>query len=421
MKIIFFFAFFLNICIANCDVIKEYKSTNIHTVLIRNIENDLLDPIIQLQSNDVLKLSFDELGNNITNYVYSFVHCDSEWRESDLLPTEYIDGFTENYIENFSFSFNTIIDYVHYECLFPNENVNFLLSGNYILLVQNESSREVVLKRKIVVYENIVQIKTGIKKATFANEMTSKQEIDFEVFHSNIDVKNAIDEIKIVIQQNDNWQTIKKNIKPTFIKKNSLEYNYDNEINFTGGNEFRDFNISSLRFFSKNIDTIYTTRKNIYHNPIYVVNLKQDHNRSNKPYFEKYDLNGKLIIQKDNSYSPENESEYVVVKFSLSQNGLNTDEKIYLFGGLSNWNVNSDFLLQYNPKTKSFEKEILLKQGYYNYQYITKKGSGVSTDLIEGNYYETNNEYTIYVYHKSPWERHERLVGVEKITSNSLN
>ena len=421
MKTICFLIFFLNIFIIKCEVIKEYISNNIHTVLIRNIANDLLDPIIQLNSNDVLKLSFDEIGDNATNYTYSFLHCDSEWRKSDLLPTEYIEGFTENYIENFSFSFNTIVNYVHYECLFPNENINFLLSGNYILHVKNENSGEIILTKKIVVYEDIVQIKANVKRATFSQEITSKQEIDFEVFHSNIDVKNAIDEIKIVIQQNDNWQTVKKNIKPTFITHNSLEYNYDKEINFKGGNEFRDFNISSLRFFSKNIDTIYTKRNKLNNNLIYIVNLKEDYKRSNKPYFEKYDLNGKLIIQKENSYSPENESEYVIVQFNLAQDGISKDEKIYLFGSISNWDVKSDLLLKFNSETKRFEKEVLLKQGYYNYQYITKKGEEISTDLVEGNYYETNNEYTIYVYHKSPWERYERLVGIEKLTSNSLN
>ena len=106
MKIILFFVFFINIFLIKSETIKEYKASNIHTALIRNVENHLLDPIIKLHSNDVLKLSFDELGNNATNYIYSFIHCDSEWKKSDLLPTEYIEGFTENYIENFSFSFN---------------------------------------------------------------------------------------------------------------------------------------------------------------------------------------------------------------------------------------------------------------------------------------------------------------------------
>jgi len=421
MKIIFFLILVLNIPVSKCSIIEEYTSQNIKTVLMRNIENNLLDPIIKLNSNDKVRLSFDELGNNISNYVYRFIHCDSEWKKSDLLPTEYIEGFNENYIENFSFSFNTIIDYVHYECTFPNENINFLLSGNYILIVQNEETEEVILKRKIIVYESVVQIKANVKRATFIQDISSKQEIDFEVFYSNIDVKNPLDEIKIVIQQNDNWRSVKQNIQPTFITSNKLEYNYDQEINFRGGNEFRDFDISSLRFFSQNIDTIYKKKIKDYENSLYLVELKQDKSKQHKQYFEKYDLNGKRLIQKDNSYSPENECEYVLVKFQISNKNLHKDEKIYIFGALSNWNTNSEFLLKYNPQTKNFETQILLKQGYYNYQYVTKKENKISTDLIEGDYYETNNEYTIYVYYKSPWERYERLVGVEKITSNSLN
>ena len=421
MNFALYFLFLLNVFFAKCEVITEYKDKNIKTVLIHNVENELLDPIIRLNSNDVLKLSFDEIENDVKNYTYSFIHCDSDWNKSDLLPLDYIEGFTENYIENFSYSFNTNINYVHYECLFPNENFKFLLSGNYILIVQNESNQKTVLKRKIIVYENIVEVKASIKRATFANEIESKQEIDFEVFFSNINTNNPMDEIKIIIQQNDDWNNTKTNIKPTFIRQYSLEYNYDKEINFSGGNEYRDFNTSNLRFFSKNIDTIYTKKNKNYNNFFHIVELKKDIKQSNKPYFENYDLNGKLIVQKDNSYSPANEAEYVIVKFNLSSSGLNTNEDIYIYGNLSDWGISSDFLLDYNHKTKNFEKEVLLKQGYYNYKYVTLKGNKISSDLIEGNHYETNNEYTIYVYYKSPWERHERLVGVEKITSNSLN
>ena len=154
---------------------------------------------------------------------------------------------------------------------------------------------------------------------------------------------------------------------------------------------------------------------------MYFVKLITDEPNSNRPYFEQFDLNGKFIVNKDNSFSPKNESEYVNVKFSLQKNNRNLNEKIFIFGQLTNWLIDQNFLLKYNENSKNFETELLLKQGYYNYQYVTLKNNLPSTEEVEGNYYETNNEYTIYVFHKNPWSRYERLVGVEKITSNSLN
>ena len=400
---------------ANSQILNEYFAENIKTVLIQNTENELLDPIINLNSNEQLLLSFDEIGTNLSNYKYSFVHCNSKWEKSDLIESDYLDGFYENYIEEYFFSFNTNIDYTNYQCIFPNENINFLKSGFYFLIVKNEDTGEEIIKKKFVIYEDIVKVKARCKRATYAKDIESKQEIDFEVFYSNLEIFNPSIELNILIQKNDEWLSTKKAIKPTQINNQSIKFDYDEELSFNGGNEFREFNTSNLNFYSKNIDTIY------YKNNMYLVELIADKKKSNRPYFEQFDLNGKFIIEKNNSFSPKNESEYVNVKFSLKKTNQNINEKIFIFGQLTNWLIDPNFLLKHNEKSKNFEAELLLKQGYYNYQYVTMKNNLPSTNEVEGDFFETNNEYTIYVFHKNPWSRYERLVGVEKITSNSLN
>jgi len=299
---------------ANSQILNEYFAENIKTVLIQNTENELLDPIINLNSNEQLLLSFDEIGTNLSNYKYSFVHCNSKWEKSDLIESDYLDGFYENYIEEYFFSFNTNIDYTNYQCIFPNENINFLKSGFYFLIVKNEDTGEEIIKKKFVIYEDIVKVKARCKRATYAKDIESKQEIDFEVFYSNLEIFNPSIELNILIQKNDEWLSTKKAIKPTQINNQSIKFDYDEELSFNGGNEFREFNTSNLNFYSKNIDTIY------YKNNMYLVELIADKKKSNRPYFEQFDLNGKFIIEKNNSFSPKNESEYVNVKFSLKKN-----------------------------------------------------------------------------------------------------
>ena len=140
MKPMFFLLVFVFFFKANSQILSEYFAENIKTVLIQNTKNELLDPIINLNSNEQLLLSFDEIGTNLANYKYSFIHCNSKWEKSDLIESDYLDGFYENYIEEYFFSFNTNVNYTNYQCIFPNENINFLKSGFYFLIVKNEDT-----------------------------------------------------------------------------------------------------------------------------------------------------------------------------------------------------------------------------------------------------------------------------------------
>ena len=411
--------------------LKDYEYNDcVKTAILENSQNYLLDPIIKLNSEETLKLSFDDLNNNLEYYLYTFIHCDSNWEESEIIYTEYLDGFQENYIENYDFSFNTLQDYIHYELTFPNENIKFLKSGNYIILVYDEDMNPIITKR-FIVYEEIVRIDSNLKRGTFVKDFYTKHEIDFKVNLNNLAIQNPYEEIKIIIQQNDNWNNVKKNIRPSFISKNILEYDYEEEISFNSGNEFRHFEISNLEFFSENIDSIYTKeidkenstlnlescRSKFNHENILFASLKKDYSRKKNSYFSKYDLNGKMQIKNSRSNYPEYESEYLTVDFLLKVDSKLNSE-VYIFGAISNWNIDEKYKMHYDPNSKTYQASLFLKQGYYDYQYLT---NGINRNKIEGNYFETKNEYTIYVYYKPIWSRYEKIIGINKITSNYLD
>ena len=66
----------------------------------------------------------------------------------------------------------------------------------------------------------------------------------------------------------------------------------------------------------------------------------------------------------------------------------------------------------YNPATRAYEKSLLLKQGAYNYRYVLQRpGRAADAAPIEGNFYETRNEYQIRIYHRPQGARYDRLVG----------
>jgi len=430
------FILILNYCYSQPIIddlfLKDHNYINcIKTSILENNQNYLLDPIIKLNSTETLKLSFDDLSNNLEYYMYTFIHCDSNWEESEIIYSEYLDGFFENYIESYSFSFNTIQKYIHYELIFPNENINFLKSGNYIILIYDENMNPIITKR-FIVYEEIVKIESVLKRGTFVKDFDTKHEIDFKINLNNLIIQNPYEEIKVVIQQNDNWNNVKKNMRPSFIGTDFLEYDYDGEISFNAGNEFRHFEISNLDFFSENIDSIYTqkitkflsTKENklcdnqLVNQNIFFASIKKDYSRQKNNYFNKYDLNGKMKIKNSRSNYPEYESEYVMVDFYLKHNSKKNSD-IYIYGAISNWNINEEFKMKYDEDSQAHQLRLFLKQGYYDYQYILKNEN--EPNMIEGNYFETKNEYTIYVYHKPIWSRYEKIIGINKITSNYLD
>lgn len=409
---------------------KDFNYSNcIKSSTLTNNENELLDPIIKLNSNQTLKLSFDDLDNNLKYYMYTFIHCDSNWGKSEIIYSEYLNGFYENYIEEYYYSFNTIQQYIHYELTFPNENINFLKSGNYIIIIYDEYMNPILTKR-FIVYEDILRIKSNVKRGTFSKDFDTKHEIDFEIYLDNFSIQNPFDEISIIIQQNDDWNNVKKNVQPSFVGKNIIKYDYEQQTSFNAGNEFRKFEISNIDFFSENVDSIYlkeisenTLSKEIevckyISNDMLYASLKKDFSRNINRYFNNYDLNGKQQLFNERSNNSEYESEYIMVNFHLKY-PYDKSNDIYVYGAISNWEYQEKFRLKFDEELQLYTTRALLKQGYYDYQYKIK--NKYNENEIEGNYFETKNEYTIYVYYKPIWARYEKIIGINKITSNNLD
>jgi hypothetical protein len=113
----------------------EIFDTRIKTVQLFRQEWNLSYPFLKIRSNDKLVLGFDLLDKEPESYYYTFIHCDKDWKESSIYPSDYLDGLPEEQVENYKPSFNTTVHYYHYQLIFPNERINFRLSGNYIIKI----------------------------------------------------------------------------------------------------------------------------------------------------------------------------------------------------------------------------------------------------------------------------------------------
>jgi hypothetical protein len=392
-----------------------YKSS-IRTVQLYETSWEFAQPLIKFNSGEQLHLSFDDLDADQKQYSMTVVHCDAKWNPSDLMIQEYIQGFYDLNILNFNFSVNTLQKYTHYSIVFPTQNMQLTKSGNYIVYVyQNGDKNKLVLSRRFMVLDEKVSVIGNIKQAIGNDEQYEKQHLDFSVVNTSYNITNSHVDLKVVISQNYRWDNAVYDIKPTFNTPTQLTYSLDDMSTFNGGNEFRYFDLRSLRTYTERVKSIYKDSTNHYR-----ADLMSDENRSNQGYIFYNDLNGGFLIKnKDMAFNQDIEADYVNVNFFMPFDNPTPEGNFYVLGKLSNWKLDKGNRMSYNYKRGGYECNLLIKQGYYNYIYAFLKDKSKAGDetLTEGNHWETENDYIIYVYHRTRGTYYDQLIGVRKFNS----
>ena len=392
----------------------ETFNRQIKTVLCHNTIDELSLPIINLNSAEQLLISFDDLDTDIKDYYFTIIHCKSDWTASDLMQSEYIDGFTDEPITNYEFSFNTLQKYSHYSFNFPTEELKPLLSGNYVFKIYEQGGETIAFKR-FMVLETMLTIKAEVRRATLVDDRKTKHEIDFIIKHPDITIADPFSDIKVTIKQNNRGDNAITDLKPLFVKNNELIYDYQEDNTFWGNNEFRHFDIKSLRYQSERIKEI------IFDSTYHHVYLFNDRKRPFDRYSIEPDINGKFLIKSQEGWKSSIEADYAFVHFTLPVDHISYGE-LYVIGEFTNWQLEAANKLKYNAEKMQYEASIYLKQGYYNYHYALKDTTTnrVDVSFIEGTHYQTRNDYYIYVYYRAVGDRYDRFVGFLKTSSKEL-
>lgn len=397
----------------------NYKP-NIKTIQFYESSWEYAPPIIDLNNNEQLHLSFDDLDADQKQYSVSFIHCNSDWTPSDLMISEYLNGFFDLNILNFSFSANTFQKYTHFSILFPvmNTQINtqFTKSGNYLLYVYaNGDKNDLVFSRRFMVYDNKVSLAINMRQTIGGEEQFKKQHLDFSISSNGYQINNPYKDLKVTITQNNRWDNAVYDIKPTFMNGNEFSYSLDDASTFNGGNEFRFFDIRSLRFLTEKVKDIYKDDDLKNH-----VVLYPDQLRLTKPYLFYNDFNGYFIIKNRETMGDQNlEADYVFVEFFLPYAIPESKGSFYILGKLTDWKMNKNSKMTYNHSRLGYETKLYLKQGYYNYIYVLSddEKKGGNETITEGNHWDTENDYCIYVYHRKFGTYYDQLIGLKKINS----
>ncbi len=399
--------------LATAQVEKEIVPPyNIKTIsFVQNNQNVV--PIFQL--GDAFQLQFDDLFGNDASYFYEIIHCDYNWNPSDLQKRDYLQGFDNQRIQESTSSFNCLQIYTHYRLNFPNSNTQLKISGNYILKILNED-KEVVFSRKLILYEDLVTVPIQVKRARNVTNLDSKHNLEFTIKSNVINFQNPLKNIKTVLLQNGKFQTAISNIAPQYTMGNDLVYKYDTPTQFWAGNEFLYFDNKEIRVASNNISQI-DSQKDIYSSYLFT-----NEARANSNYYNWPDVNGNFVVRRLFAENSEIEADYSWVYFSLSAPLFrSSDGAIYVTGMFNNYALTPENKMEYNTEKGIYEKAILIKQGFTNFEYSAVKPNG-TIDLenaIDGNFYQTENEYTVLVYYRENTDRYDHVIG--KGTATSLN
>lgn len=406
MKNVFLLAIILFVTSAYSQVQREVMPPfNIKTITFMQGDKNV-NPIFRL--GDVITVEFDDLFGNEANYYYKIIHCDYDWKQSQLMPVEYIDGVDNQRIINYFNSRNTLQSFSHYKLTIPNNFTKRLkVSGNYMLEIYN-NDEELVFSRKFIIYEDIVKVPIQVRSARDVRVVNQKHNLDFMVKPGDFLLQNPIKNIKLNIFKNGMINQGIMGVKPMFTLANDLIYRYDKETQFWGGNEYMFFDTKDIRGNIGNVAFVDSQSGDLYK-----MYLFPNVARSKFPYTYYPDINGSFLIQ--NIMARENfhtESDYTWMKFSLRSDKY-SDRNVYVSGLFSNFAFTEEYKMSYNENDGAYELFLLMKQGIYNYNYVLldNKGKVDEENAIDGNFFQTENDYYVMVYYRADNDRFDRVIG----------
>lgn len=389
----------------------QVNNKQIKTLQVRVSGNPFSDPYIPLVGNERIEINFDALNPSMNQYAYSVVHCNADWSRSVLSPIEYINGFQGMTIEDFATSMGTSVEYTNYRLLLPNEDVQFKVSGNYAIRVYPENNPDqTAFIACFSVVEPLVKIAASVSGNTDIDTNQTHQQVSFVINNKNYPITYPQTDLKIWVYQNNRRDNAVTGLQPMSILENQIAYTNNRNLIFDAGNEYRRMEFISNSYNGMHVENIS------FHNPYYHVELMTDYKRAGQPFQYDQDQDGRYFIRCSNCNDFDTEADYEIVHFTLAADEI-PDGNVYLNGELYNNVLDENSKMEYNPQTNQYEKSVLLKQGNYNYQYLfVPAGQTVGeTGPIEGNYYQAENEYSIYVYFHPMSARYDRLIGVTSI------
>lgn len=397
-----------------------YKPS-IHSVKLHKSGDIYGYPVIMLNGFDQLELHFDDMDADVKNYYYSYQLCNADWSAANLQPYDYIRGFQSNRITNYRNSSIVYTRYTHYQASIPDRNCVPTRSGNYLLKVFiNDDTSKLVFTKRFLVVDTKTNVGALVQQPGDMRFFKTHQRLQVSVSTATGKVNTlSPQDLKVLIVQNNIWANSLVIDRPTIYRGNYYEYSDDRTTTFQAGKEWRWIDLRSLRLMSDRMTRISEINKEVH------VYVKPDGDLRQQVYVYYRDLDGIYTIENTDNNNPYWQSDYAKVHFTFfpPANRPYEGKSIYVFGELTNYSPDDSSRMIFNEERGAYEKTLLLKQGYYNYSYVTlpdkKQNENIATlyENTEGNYWGTENSYMVLVYFRPFGARADELIGYSRFNS----
>ncbi len=364
--------------------------------------------VSSLRQNSPFILEFDEINEDARYYQAKIVYCNWDWTPADVHSIEYMNTYNEIDYQSYTYSMNSKIPYTHYKFILPPVK----LAGNYLVYVYDRDNPDrILLSRRFMIFDPTVVISPKPGMSSSIPLRSTHQQIDFSISYNGLNLLNPAGDLKVVIRKNFSWHNAISGLHPTEIDDQNklLSYTQFNlENNFPGGNEYRYFDMESNVTTGRNVDRIVNSADRID------AFLGIDKPRSGQAYGKWQDMDGAYYISTIDGNDASTEANYMYTHFFLKTD-VKLNSKVYLFGGISLRQLLPEYEMKYDSGLGGYTGNFLLKEGYYEYLYVT---SGNDEYQIEGNHYETENTYDITVYYRPPSRIYDYIVGYAQFKCN---
>lgn len=375
-------------------------SPDFKSLTVQSSDGRLAPPVLQLGNpSSRLLFGFDQLAEDNSYLRCRLLHCNADWRPSSLAESEYADGFNLADITSYALSEHTLTHYVHYDIELPNEEMMPLVSGNYLLQVYDpDDPDETLLQARFMVSEQSAGLHATMTTATDVDHNARHQQLEVEADIERAGVDDPFNDLLLMINQND--ATVHSLPKPLRINGSKAIYAHQQPLIFKAGNEYRRFEMTNVHYPGIGVERFSLIE------PFYHARLIVDQPRAERNYVYDQDQDGRFFPNVLFNDYPDTEADYIVTHFELQSPEMPFD--VYVEGDLTQRRLDDDSRMYYDPSRQAYIKTLLLKQGLYNYRYTTADGSS----WPEGDYHETQNRYTVMLYHRPPHARYDRLIAV---------
>lgn len=371
-------------------------------------------PVIRLGSDERIVINFDEWSEDYSDLQYRLVHCGPNWEPSGLLESEYLDGFNIADIEDWAFSSNTFVHFVNYRIELPNEDMSPLASGNYILEIFNRDDPDDILgEARFSVAEHSADVSGSVSSRTDRGLNTEWQQIAMAIEPTDVVIDDPYTRLRVDITQNNAPYTTTTLLTPSRIEGKRIIYEHQPELIFKAGNEFRRFETVRVNYNDMKVDSM----RFLSHN--YHAWLTPDGERASKEYSYDQTQQGRFLVREYNSTDSDLGADYVTVHFRLETPEV-VDADVYVEGEFNGFRHENASRMRYDYNEGAYLLELPLKQGSYNYRYVAVPRHGdrrPDPSVIEGNTYETRNEYRVQVWYRPIGGRYDRLLSDQLLTN----